>query len=107
MYLYLLNSKQIDKRAVLFTFDQGKFHSQIVDREHLSTFFTHYQSEKTTSLLNAEKMIMMMVNKTDNGVWDSGCLPPILSECVKRKSSIWHTRWFAFDMPKVKTEYRI
>lgn len=44
----------------------------------------------------------MMVNKIDNGVWDSGCFPPILSECVKRKASIWHTRWFAFDMPKVK-----
>jgi hypothetical protein len=47
-------------------------------------------------------MVMMMVNKMDNGAWDSGCLPHTLCACVKRKASIWHTRWFLFDMPKVK-----
>lgn len=29
----------------------------------------------------------------DNSVWNFGGLPPILSAWVKRKASIWHTRW--------------
>ena len=48
--------------------------------------------------------MMMMISKTGNSVWDFGGLPPTLSGCVKRKASIWHTRWFIFVMPKDKVE---
>lgn len=44
----------------------------------------------------------MMISKTDNSVWNFGGLPPTLSACVKRKASIWHTRWFIFVRPKDK-----
>ena len=46
--------------------------------------------------------MMMMISKMDNSVWDFGGLPPTLSACIKRKASIWHTRWFIFEMPKEK-----
>jgi hypothetical protein len=47
-------------------------------------------------------MMIMMINKMDNSVWDFGSLPPTLSACVTRKAGIWHTRWFIFVMPKEK-----
>lgn len=46
--------------------------------------------------------MMMMISKVDNSVWDFGGLPPTLSACIKRKASIWHTRWFIFVMPEEK-----
>lgn len=49
--------------------------------------------------------MMMMISKMDNSVWDFGGLPPTLPACIKRKASIWHTRWFIFVMPKEKKEY--